>query len=206
MQKIDELDSKLLIELKKDCNISIPLLSKKFGINSSVLYSRINRLVKKKIITKFTIETDDSQLGIGVKALVGINRDPKDKSSIHKLLMDIPNVVSIYEVTGRFDIMIRIFAEDLEQLHSAIIEKIGNINGIINTETFVEPSLISAVISFGVFPSILIPSDWHVPMICFATDFISVAYDDSNFTLATLMIASIEMSLTQSVPDVPEPF
>ena len=138
MQKIDELDSKLLIELKKDCNISIPLLSKKFGINSSVLYSRINRLVKKKIITKFTIETDDSQLGIGVKALVGINRDPKDKFSIHKLLMDIPNVVSIYEVTGRFDIMIRIFAEDLEQLHSAIIEKIGNINGIINTETFVE--------------------------------------------------------------------
>ncbi len=77
-------------------------------------------------------------MGIGVKALVGINRDPKDKSSIHKLLMDIPNVVSIYEVTGRFDIMIRIFAEDLEQLHSAIIEKIGNINGIINTETFVE--------------------------------------------------------------------
>ena len=138
MQKIDDLDSKLLIELKKDCNISIPLLSKKFGINSSVLYSRINRLVKKKIITKFTIETDDSQLGIGVKALVGINRDPKDKSSIHKLLMDIPNVVSIYEVTGRFDIMIRIFAGDLEQLHSAIIEKIGNINGIINTETFVE--------------------------------------------------------------------
>ena len=81
MKKVDDLDLKLLIELKKNCNTSIPLLSKKFGINSSVLYSRINRLVKKKIITKFTIETDDSQLGIGVKALVGINRDPKDKNS-----------------------------------------------------------------------------------------------------------------------------
>jgi len=138
MQKVDDLDFKLLIELKKDCNISIPTLSKKFGINSSVLYSRINRLIKKKIITKFTIETDDSQLGIGVKALVGINRDPKNKSSIHKMLMDIPNVVSIYEVTGRFDIVIRIFAEDLEQLHSIIIEKVGNVLGITSTETFVE--------------------------------------------------------------------
>ena len=77
-------------------------------------------------------------MGIGVKALVGINRDPKDKSSIHKLLMDIPNVVSIYEVTGRFDIVIRIFAEDLEQLHSIIIEKVGNVLGITSTETFVE--------------------------------------------------------------------
>ena len=95
-------------------------------------------MVKKKIITKFTIETDDSRLGIGVKALVGINRDPKDKNSIHMSLMEIPYVVSIYEVTGRFDIVIRIFAEDLEQLHSVIIEKIGNIVGINSTETFVE--------------------------------------------------------------------
>jgi len=138
MQKVDDLDFKLLIELKKDSQISIPSLSKKLGINSSVLYSRINRLVKKKIITKFTIETDDSRLGIGVKALVGINRDPKDKNSIHMSLMEIPYVVSIYEVTGRFDIVIRIFAEDLEQLHSVIIEKIGNIVGINSTETFVE--------------------------------------------------------------------
>ena len=138
MKKVDDLDLKLLIELKKNCNTSIPLLSKKFGINSSVLYSRINRLVKKKIITKFTIQTDDSQLGIRVNALVGINRDPKDKSTIHKMLMDIPYVVSIYEVTGRFDIIIRIFSEDLEQLHSVIIEKIGNIVGITSTETFVE--------------------------------------------------------------------
>ena len=138
MQKVDDLDLKLLIELKKNCNASIPILSKKLGISSSVLYSRINRLVKKKIITKFTIETDDSQLGIGVKALVGINRDPKDKASIHKMLMDIPNIASIYEVTGRFDIVIRISAEDLEQLHSVIIEKVGNITGITSTETFVE--------------------------------------------------------------------
>ena len=138
MQKVDDLDFKLLIELKKNCQVSIPSLSKKLGVNSSVLYSRINRLIKKKIITKFTIETDDSQLGIGVKALVGINRDPKDKTSIHKMLMEIPHVVSIYEVTGRFDIVIRIIAEDLEQLHSVIIEKVGNIIGITSTETFVE--------------------------------------------------------------------
>ena len=46
--------------------------------------------------------------------------------------------MSIYEVTGRFDIIIRIFSEDLEQLHSVIIEKIGNIVGITSTETFVE--------------------------------------------------------------------
>ncbi|RDJ31598.1 MAG: Lrp/AsnC family transcriptional regulator [Crenarchaeota archaeon] len=138
MHRFDELDMKLLFELTKDGSISVPNLSKKLNINASVLYSRIKRLMKKKLIKKFTIVIDDTLLGFGVKASVGINRDPKLKESIHKQLMEIPDVVSISEVTGRFDIMIRVFAENLEALHTVVIEKIGKIDGIQGTETFVE--------------------------------------------------------------------
>ncbi|KKK99693.1 hypothetical protein LCGC14_2630180 [marine sediment metagenome] len=129
---------KLLYELTKDGSISVPNLSKKLGINASVLYSRIKRLMKKKLIKKFTIEIDETLLGIDVKATVGINRDPKLKESIHKQLMETPEVVSISEITGRFDIMVRVYADNLEALHSVVIEKIGKIDGIQNTETFVE--------------------------------------------------------------------
>ncbi len=94
--------------------------------------------MKKKLIKKFTIVIDESLLGIGVKATVGVNRDPKLKESIHKQLMETPEVVSISEITGRFDIMIRVYADNLEALHSVVIEKIGKIDGIQNTETFVE--------------------------------------------------------------------
>ena len=138
MHRFDELDMKLLYELIKDGSISVPILSKKLGINASVLYSRIKRLLKKKLIKKFTIIIDDSLLGIGVKASVGINRDPKFKDSIHQKFMEIPEVVSISEVTGRFDIMIHVFAKNLEALHTVVIEKVGKIDGIQNTETFVE--------------------------------------------------------------------
>ena len=129
---------KLLFELTKDGSISVPALSKKLGINASVLYSRINRLMKKKLIKKFTVVIDDSLLGIGVKASVGINRDPKLKDNIHKKMMETPEVISISEVTGRFDIIVNVHAKNLEALHSIVIEKIGKIDGIINTETFVE--------------------------------------------------------------------
>ncbi|MCV0372199.1 MAG: Lrp/AsnC family transcriptional regulator [Nitrosarchaeum sp.] len=129
---------KLLFELTKDGSISVPALSKKLGINASVLYSRIKRLMKKKLIKKFTVVIDDSLLGIGVKASVGVNRDPKFKDSIHKKLMETPEVVSISEVTGRFDIIVKVYAENLEALHSVVIEKIGKIEGIQSSETFVE--------------------------------------------------------------------
>ena len=138
MAKVDDLDLKLLSELKKDGNISIPFLAKKLNINASVLYSRIKRLIKKKMIKKFTIDIDETQLGFGVKAYVGINRDPKFKTIIHENLLEIAEIDRIIEVTGRFDLMVGTLAEDLEQLHTIVVDKIGKIDGIRNTETFVE--------------------------------------------------------------------
>ena len=138
MERFDELDMKILFELTKNGNISVPILSKKLGINASVLYSRIKRLVRKELIKKFTIEINESLLGINVKTSVGINRDPKLKEEIHKKLLEIAEVVSLYEVTGRFDIILRVYTKDLEDLHSVVMDKIGNIDGIQNTETFVE--------------------------------------------------------------------
>ena len=138
MAKVDDLDLKLLSELKKDGSISIPLLAKKLNINASVLYSRIKRLIKKKMIKKFTIDIDETQLGFGVKAYVGINRDPKLKTQIHENLLKIAEIDRIIEVTGRFDLMVGALSEDLEQLHNIVVDKIGKIDGILNTETFVE--------------------------------------------------------------------
>ena len=71
MHKFDDLDMKIITELSRDGNASVPNLSKKLGVNTSVLYSRIKRLVKKKLIKKFTIVVDESLIGIGVRADYG---------------------------------------------------------------------------------------------------------------------------------------
>src|SRR5574338_489349 len=99
---------KIITELTKDGNVSVPNLSKKLGINTSVLYSRIKRLIKKKLIKKFTIMVDESLIGIGVRATMGINRDPKLKDQIYKALLKTQEVSMISEVTGRFDIIITV--------------------------------------------------------------------------------------------------
>ncbi len=138
MKQFDELDMRLLHELTLDSSESIPALATRMNIGTSVLYSRIKRLRKKGLIRRFTIVIDDKLLGIGVKASVGAKRDPKLKDSIHKSLMGIPEVTSISEVTGRFDIMIGIHAKSLEELHTIVITKIGKIPGMQSTETLVE--------------------------------------------------------------------
>lgn len=129
---------KILTELSRDASISVPQLSKKLSINSSVLYSRIKRLSKRNLIKKFTIVVNESLLGLNIKATVGINRDPKRKEMIHQELLQIPEIRYLSEVTGRFDMIVNLNASTLEELHNIVIERIGKIEGIQNTETFVE--------------------------------------------------------------------
>jgi Lrp/AsnC family transcriptional regulator, regulator for asnA, asnC and gidA len=138
LQRFDELDMKILSELTRDASISVPRLSKKLNVNASVLYSRIKRLTKRSLIEKFTVIVNERLLGINVNATVGLNRDPKLKETIHSELLKIKEVRAISEVTGRFDMVISVSATTLEELHSIVIERIGKIEGIQNTETFVE--------------------------------------------------------------------
>jgi len=134
LQRFDELDMRILSELTKDASISVPQLSKKLNINASVLYSRIKRLAKRNLIQKFTIIVNERMLGVNIKATVGI----KLKEPIHSQLLNIPEVRSLSEVTGRFDIIVTLNTRTLEELHNVVIELIGKVEGIQNTETFVE--------------------------------------------------------------------
>jgi Lrp/AsnC family transcriptional regulator for asnA, asnC and gidA len=138
MAKVDNLDLKILSELSNDAAISIPKLSKKIDVNTSVVYSRIKRLLKRKMIERYTIEINDKELGYTVKSFTGINIDSKQRDSVIDGLFEIDGVREISEVTGRFDILVTMHAKNLAEMHHLISEGIGKIQGIIGSESFVE--------------------------------------------------------------------
>ena len=135
---MDKIDQKILSELSKDSSISIPKLAEKINVNSSVVYSRIKRLMKKKLIERFTIEISNKELGYGVKSLTGINMDSKQRDNIIQELLKIPGVREVAEVTGRFDILVTMYAENLNEMYRIVSDNIGKIQGIIGSESFIE--------------------------------------------------------------------
>ena len=138
MGRIDDLDLKILSELANDASISVPKLSKKINVNASVVYSRIKRLIKRGFIKKFTIVINDEALGFNVKALTGINMDSKLRDNVLNELFKIPEVREVSEVTGRFDVLVTMNARSLDEMHQLISEKIGHVEGVQKTETFIE--------------------------------------------------------------------
>ena len=135
---MDKTDQKILSELSEDSSISIPKLAEKINVNSSVVYSRIKRLVKKKLIERFTIQVNNKELGYSVKSLTGINMHSKQRDNVIQELFKIPSVSEVSEVTGRFDILVTMYAENLGQMYRIISDNIGKIQGIIGSESFIE--------------------------------------------------------------------
>ena len=138
MAKIDDIDRKILSELMVDGAISIPKLSQNINANSSVVYSRIKRLLKRKLIERYTIQVNEKELGYGVKSVTGINMNSKLRDNVIDELFKIDGVSEISEVTGRFDIMVTMHTKDLNEMHQTVSEKIGKIDGIIGSESFIE--------------------------------------------------------------------
>jgi Lrp/AsnC family transcriptional regulator for asnA, asnC and gidA len=64
--------------------------------------------------------------------------DSKKRNEIIDALFEIDGVREISEVTGRFDIMVTMYAKSLNEMHKVVSEKIGKIEGILGSESFIE--------------------------------------------------------------------
>ena len=138
MGGFDQTDMRLLVELSKDSSEAVPSLARRLGINVSSAYGRIKRMRERGLITGYTVRVDYRMLGLGVRAHVGINRSHRFKDMIRSRLEQMRDVESVSEVTGRFDMVVAVRVRDLESLHSLVVDGLGRIEGVHNTETFIE--------------------------------------------------------------------
>jgi Lrp/AsnC family transcriptional regulator, regulator for asnA, asnC and gidA len=148
LARLDDLDMKILSALYADASISVPKLSKQLGVNLSVMYSRIKRLQKRGVIEKFTVLVNEETLGMRAGALAGLNIDPKQRETVLDEVQKIEGVRLIREVTGRFDVLVNLKGQSLDELHRAVYDIIGKIPGVMHTEIFMEVSRKTPPVNF----------------------------------------------------------
>jgi len=139
---------KILSALYADSSVSVPKLAKQLGVNLSVLYSRIKRLQKRGVIEKFTVLVNEETLGMRAGALAGLNIDPKQRETVLEEVQKIEGVRLIREVTGRFDVLVNLKGQSLDELHRAVYDVIGKIPGVMHTEIFMEVSRKTPPVNF----------------------------------------------------------
>lgn len=134
--RLDGTDDQLLGLLRKDARLPIAQLAKELHISRGQLYSRLARLEEAGIVAGYTVRMGDAYVASRVRAHVMIKAAPRIRRDVEARLEQIPAVRAIHAISGEFDIIALLEAEDGRQLND-VIDEIGLIDGVERTCTSV---------------------------------------------------------------------
>lgn len=103
---LDELDEKIIEELKKDARSSYRDLAKALKVSTMTIINRVRKLEGEGIIKGYSVNLDYVKLGYDFPALVEITIRKGALLEVQKKIAQLNGVVSVYDVTGASDSMV----------------------------------------------------------------------------------------------------
>jgi Lrp/AsnC family transcriptional regulator of lysine biosynthesis len=131
---MDDKDNRILKILKSDGRAGYGAIGEKVGLSEGAVRKRIKALVDTSVIRKFTVKIGVAE---GAEAITLLATNPSfPTQEVSKKIRQIPNVETVYEVTGEYDIITVISGMNVVEVNECI-EKIRRVEGIMKTNTMI---------------------------------------------------------------------
>ena len=103
---ITETDRRILNELQKNGKASFREIAKGAKCSAVTAMKRIHRMEKEKIIRNYCAGIDYEKLGFDVSIILDVRVSKGKLLQVEKKIATHPNVMSVYDNTGQFDITV----------------------------------------------------------------------------------------------------
>lgn len=138
MEKIDNLDKKILNIIMNNARIPSKDVAIECGVSRAAIHQRIQRLIEMKVITGSGYYVNPKTLGYNTCTYIGVSIV---KGSMYrevvKQLEQIPEVVECHYTTGPYSMLIKVYAQDNQNLMQLLNDRIQQIPGVTETETLI---------------------------------------------------------------------
>lgn len=136
MEKIDNLDRKILTIITKNARIPFKDVATKCNVSRAAIHQRVQRLMDAGVIIGSGYHVNPKTLGYNISTYIGIKLE---KGSLYKLVVPelekIPEIVECHFTLGPYTLLVRLYAKDDEHLMHLLNNKIQEIPGVVSTET-----------------------------------------------------------------------
>lgn len=138
MEKIDNLDKKILNILSKNARIPFKDVATECNVSRAAIHQRVQRLIDNDVITGSGFDVNPKSLGYRTCTYVGITLEKGNMyKDVVKQLEKIPEVVECHFTTGPYTMMVKLYARDNEQLMHLLNGQLQEIPGVMATETLI---------------------------------------------------------------------
>ncbi|MEQ8825960.1 MAG: Lrp/AsnC family transcriptional regulator [Filomicrobium sp.] len=127
---LDEMDIKILRVLQEDATRAVADVGKEVGLSTTPCWRRIQRLEEAGVIKRKVAILDPERVNAGVTVFVQVKTDKHSNEWLerfHKAVVDFPEVVEFYRMSGDIDYLLRVVVPDIaayDKFYKKLIERI----------------------------------------------------------------------------------
>ena len=128
MGNFDFLDRSILRELQRDDSRSVQEIADAVGLSQNPCWRRIKRLEEAGVIDRRVAILDPAKLGKGMTVFVSIRTNQHNEDWLSRFasgVMQIPEVVELYRMTGDVDYLMKLLVADIaeyDRIYKKLIE------------------------------------------------------------------------------------
>ncbi|WP_425072252.1 Lrp/AsnC family transcriptional regulator [Sagittula sp. S175] len=140
MSDMDQIDRRILRELRADGRLSNLALSERIGLSPSACLRRVQALEKSGTISGYRAVVSPEKTGTGFTAYlaVGLNQHTKASQKAFELAMEAaPQVVECHNITGTVEYLLRVEVADLTAYKHFHTEILGALPQVDRLTTYV---------------------------------------------------------------------
>ena len=135
--QLDSLDNKILEMLSLNARKPYLEIARECGVSGAAIHQRIQKLQATGVIKGYETLIEPTSVGFDTCAYIGFFLNDTSKfDEIVAKLKEIPEVVECHLTTGKYDLLIKLFAKNNNHLLKIIQSKIQTL-GLARTETLI---------------------------------------------------------------------
>ena len=136
MEKIDELDRRILKIITQNARLPFKDVADACGVSRAAVHQRVQKMFDNGVIVGSAYQIDPKQLGYQLCVYIGLSLEKGSMyNEVCEELEKIPEVVESQFTLGTYSMLIKLYAKDDKHLLYLLNSRIQSIRGVANTET-----------------------------------------------------------------------
>lgn len=144
MDKLDDIDRKIISFLQEDGRKPFAVIAEKLNVSPGMIRMRYNRLVRSGSLRVAAI-TNPLRLGYHSMAMIGIRVEGNKLMKVASQISELAEVIYLIITSGAYDIIAEVICKDQDHLLNFLSDKLYPIEGVRETETYIHLKIVKEI-------------------------------------------------------------
>ena len=135
---LDKTDLIILNLLQQNARVTVKEIAEKVHLSTTPVHERIKRLENTGVIKQYAALVDHSKVKKGLMVICYVSLKEHSKTAgtkFIKLIHALPEIIECYNISGEFDFMLKVVAENMDTYYDFHVNKLSQSENIGNVQS-----------------------------------------------------------------------